>query len=181
MHNEAAIPYALRPLQMGDAEWLRHARNSDEVRPFMLSQKIITIEEHQRWLEKRISHHAQTPYFMFLCQEKPLGVVGISAMDEATGRGEWGFYIYADRTPSGAGTRMLSAFLDEMLLRRGLPGMSAHVLASNERSLHLHRRLGFSEESASDDVVALLLPGQQWKEQRPAFAGYIEQVEIREQ
>lgn len=176
----ADAPYALRPLRVTDEAWLLHARNSDSVRPYMLSQALITPQEHRRWLEKKLSSHRETPYFIFLEKEHAAGVVGIGRMDKASLRGEWGFYTYPGGMP-GTGTRMLGAFLDEMLTRRGLQSIAAQVLGSNARSLHLHRKLGFLSEGNAEGVASFMLPAQDWERKRAAFAAIIREVEIRDE
>jgi UDP-4-amino-4,6-dideoxy-N-acetyl-beta-L-altrosamine N-acetyltransferase len=184
-HGSIQPSFFLRPLGWKDAPLLLEGRNSDHVRLLMLSQKRITQEEHRRWMEKRLAT-PETPYFIFLEGSKPLGLVGMTSFDEEHARGDWGFYLWATDAPSGAGTHMLSAFLDEIFLRRAVRKLCSQVINTNEKSLHLHRKLGFSEEgllkdhilglNGPQDVTVFGLFDHDWHVRRTTFNTYVANV-----
>lgn len=187
MSEPAAPPrrFALRPLCWEDAQQVLAWRNSDRVRSFMLQEQLILPEEHQQWVSTRLSS-PDLPHYLFWEGVRPLGVVGLTHYEQEHRRGEWGFYLGEHGAPAGTGTRMLAAFLEEMFSRRGLRKLCAQVLRSNEKSLHLHRKLGFNEEGLlkahllrgqeGRDVVMLALFDREWEAKKKAFREMIDSV-----
>ena len=183
--TELQPTYLLRPMQRSDAQALLDGRNSELVHPFLFSNHKITGEEHERWVQKKLAS-ADMQVFVFLHKNTPIGMVNLTHLDSEHGRGEWGFHIWAADAPKGAGTCMLAAFLDETFLRRGLRKLCALVLCTNARSLHLHRKLGFSEEglfkehvmknNISQDVAAFALFDRDWRSKREHFVSSLAQV-----
>ncbi len=175
----------MRPPWRSDAAVLLKGRNCERVHPFLFGNHVVTADEHRRWLEKRLAA-TDLPIFVFLQENKPLGMVNLTHFDKEHARGEWGFYIWTADAPKGAATAMLSAFLDELFLRRKLRKLCALALASNEKSLHLHKKLGFTQEGllkehvvkngTPQDVVAFAIFDRDWRSKRKDFAAGIESV-----
>ncbi|MDE3016856.1 MAG: UDP-4-amino-4,6-dideoxy-N-acetyl-beta-L-altrosamine N-acetyltransferase, partial [Pseudomonadota bacterium] len=168
--ESALPPFFLRPLQRGDSALLLEGRNADHVRGFMLTNHIISKEEHQHWMAQKLASE-EPSYFVFMQENKPIGVVGLVHFEKKTMSGEWGFYLWETGTPKGAGTHMLRAFLDEMFLRRNLRTLRAQVINSNAKSLYLHHKLGFSEEKLAkkdnaENVTMFTISSRDWRAKR---------------
>src|SRR5947207_1405950 len=94
--SESTTPsFFMRPPQSGDSAIMLEGRNSPQVHPFLFSDHIITMDEHRRWLGKKLTTGWGVPsaIFIFLEGDKPLGSVNLTHLNEEHGRGEWGFYI----------------------------------------------------------------------------------------
>lgn len=174
----APASYGLRPVRAEDSAVLLAGRNAPQVHPYLFSNHVITPQEHEAWFARRLA--GSLPMRLLTANDVPLGVVSLTQHDAEHNRGEWSFYIWADPVPRGAGTCMLAAFLDELFLSRGLRKLGAQVLAGNERSLRLHRKLGFRDEGVLRahvvkgqepcDAVVLGLLAQEWRQRRAGFA-----------
>lgn len=176
------MSFSLRLIRAEDEALILRARNSESVRHFMLSPDIITSQTHAAWMAKKLQEMDTAPYFLFLHDDTPIGVVGITHYVAETENGEWGFYIFAPDAPKGTGTIMLAAFLDVMFAR-GIRRMTSLVFAHNAKSLALHEKLGFSAKGvvsgqARADVAVWSLSRQQWQLTRQEFVAQIEQVTV---
>jgi len=174
--------YRLRPIIAQDEALILEARNSDVVRPFMLSQVIIAPQAHAKWMAaKLIDTHA--PYYLFFYGSSPIGVAGITHYTPETKSGEWGFYVFAESAPKGAGTVMLAAFLD-VVFSKGLSQVTALVFEHNVKSLKLHEKFGFTRKSVlagyadGGDVTVWQLSRVCWQQKRAAFVAMIETVTV---
>lgn len=118
-------------------------RNHADVRRWMHQQEEIPREMHEAWFARCSADPSQA---LLIIEEagQPIGFVRLS--DIRDGVAEWGFYKVPG-SPSGTGLRMGLAALEYGFLHLGLERVTACVLACNKRSLHFHRKLGFSPAS----------------------------------
>lgn len=174
--------YRLRPMRANDEAMILEARNSDAVRLHMLSQAIIPLAEHQKWMAAKLAD-GRCPYCIFEKEGSPVGVVGIARYSEMSDSGEWGFYLFGEGLPPGMGTLMLAAFLDRVFAQ-GLQAVTALVFCDNGRSMGLHEKLGFLRKGTimdyrpGRDVQVWSLTQQAWQKRRGIFAELIRKVKI---
>lgn len=148
-------------------EW----RNSERVRPYMYTTHEISLQEHLSWW-RRASVDESVRHYIFEIAERPMGVLNIVDMDSQNGTAAWGFYVGAEDAPQGAGSALGFLGLEEAFVHLGLRAVRSSVLASNTRSINLHRRLGFAQEQAarsrdveggdSVDTVEFTLSAEEW-------------------
>jgi UDP-2,4-diacetamido-2,4,6-trideoxy-beta-L-altropyranose hydrolase len=117
-------------------------RNSPRVRERSLSDRVLSSEEHHAWFVSALDD-AHSLHWVFEFDDVAIGVV--SMKEESDGTLAWGFYLGDPSAPPGAGTVMCRLALREAFVVEGVPSVSAEVLADNDVSLRLHRRLGFSQ------------------------------------
>ena len=140
----------LRPLEESDLELILTWRNAPTVRQAMFTQHEISWEEHQVWL-RRVQEDDARQWFLFVDYENiPSAVVGFVAIEQVHKFAFWGFYTDPDAKP-GTGVRMSLEALDKAFCELGLRKLNAEVLASNRRSLEMHKRVGFIEEGCFRD------------------------------
>lgn len=174
--------YVLRPIRVEDEALILHARNSEGVRHFMLSQDIIAPEVHAKWMAAKLID-CNAPYYLFLHQGVPIGVVGVTQYQMELKSGEWGFYIFAPDAPKGTGTTMLAAFLD-IVFAKGFLQMTSLVFDYNLKSLQLHEKLGFERKSVltecahGKDATVWRITRAMWQAKRVAFCALIETVRV---
>lgn len=135
----------LRPLQEADLSLVRQWRNHPDVRRYMYTQHEITETEHWDWFKR--SHEDPRRHHM-LAESKgyPFGFVSLQLEDAESHRATWGFYL-APEAARGSGQALGNAALAYAFDQLGLHKLCGEALASNQRSLAFHERLGFTRES----------------------------------
>jgi len=160
----------LRPVGPADRELLHGWRNSDRVRFASLSDQSISVSEHGEWFLEMLKSDTRL-YYVFEMGGQPVGVVHLDQETGSAGSALWGFYVGVDSAPSGSGMTMCRLGLYEAFVVEGLRCVRAEVLAANERSLHVHERLGFKRTAmrtlegvnGSREAVLLALDREAWK------------------
>lgn len=176
------MSFSLRPIRAEDEDLILRARNSDGVRMFMLSKEMIAPEVHAAWLAGKLAEADVAPYFLFLHEGRAIGVVGITRYDAQLRSGEWGFYIFGQDAPKGAGTVMGAIFMEVMLGREHIRRVTAVVFAHNVKSMAMHERLGFVRRAElggqAEDMIVMSLDAEQWQRTRQRFLREIETVNV---
>lgn len=161
----------LRPLDKVDLELVLSWRNDPTVRQAMYSQHEVTWEEHQLWFQ-RMQVDKSKQWFLFLdCDGTPCAVVNFVSIDTVMKTAFWGFYADPNAR-SGTGMRMSLEALDKAFVELGFRKLNAEVLASNLRSLTMHKKIGFIQEGHFRDhffdgkryvdVVRLAILNKEW-------------------
>jgi UDP-4-amino-4,6-dideoxy-N-acetyl-beta-L-altrosamine N-acetyltransferase len=140
----------LRPLEESDLELILPWRNAPKVRQAMFTQHEIRWDEHQAWF-RHMQKDDTKRWFLFLDHEHaPSAVVSFVSIEKVQKLAFWGFYTDPDAKP-GTGLRMSLDALDKAFFELGLRKLNAEVLASNLRSLEMHKKIGFIEEGCFRD------------------------------
>ena len=138
----------LRPLRLDDAERVVRWRNEPFVAEQMFSAPP-TLEDHLRWFDG-LSKSTTREEFI-ICERddaaKPVGTIGLSAIDRHHRRAEYGIVI----GESAALGRGLAADASRLILNYafdslGLHRVFLHLFRDNARALRLYERLGFTAE-----------------------------------
>lgn len=137
--------YTLRNLEKGDLELVLKWRNSDHIRKYMYQDKIISFDEHQSWYNK-VKDDDTKIYLIFLHNEKPVGLVNFTEIDEINSNCMWGFYLGETDIPQGSGTIMGYLAMNYIFEQKGIRKVSGEVLDFNEPSRKFFKRLGFTED-----------------------------------
>lgn len=158
----------LRALAEADLPLVLSWRNHPDIRRCMFNQHPIEMSEHQAWFA-RASADPDTWLYVYESEGMPRGFAKIVRIDGGQ-VADWGFYAAPD-APKGTGSRLGRAVLAQAFDVLGLRKLCAQVLASNERSLEFHRRLGFRHEGVrreSGEVHLFGLDAEQWRRQEPS-------------
>lgn len=141
----------LRPLAEADLDTVRTWRNAPEVRKGMFSTHEITQAEHLAWFA-RINQDPHVRWCMHEdMQGQADGVVGFTQYRPEMRTAFWGFYLDPG-AQTGAGSRLGLDGLDHAFSVLNLHKLNAEVIATNERSLRFHQRLGFRQEGLFRDA-----------------------------
>lgn len=138
----------LRPMQANDLGMVLKWRNHPDVRRYMYTQHEIGPEEHRQWFE-RASQDTTKHLLIFEVANTPIGFVNVTQHQQGL-IADWGFYLAPD-APRGSGYQLGQAVLHFVFSELGLHKLCGQVLASNERSLRFHQRLGFHQEGVLRD------------------------------
>jgi UDP-4-amino-4,6-dideoxy-N-acetyl-beta-L-altrosamine N-acetyltransferase len=133
----------VRRMTEADLEMVLAWRNHSDVRRWMYTTHEISMQEHRNWFAACDAD----PHRHLLIYEvagAPTGFVNLTRI-KGTDVAEWGFYLAPD-APSGSGGAFGKAVLRHAFEQLGLYKLSGHALATNERSIRFHRRLGFQDE-----------------------------------
>ncbi|HEY8357823.1 MAG TPA: UDP-4-amino-4,6-dideoxy-N-acetyl-beta-L-altrosamine N-acetyltransferase [Ramlibacter sp.] len=140
----------LRCLDEADLLLILNWRNAPEVRNNMFSTREITEQEHRDWFARTKADPQSHFYVREDRDGVPNGVVYFTQCRPETQSSFWGFYAAPHSRP-GTGTLLGMEALDEAFGPLKLHKVNAEVLAMNERSLGLHRKLGFTQEGLFRD------------------------------
>jgi UDP-4-amino-4,6-dideoxy-N-acetyl-beta-L-altrosamine N-acetyltransferase len=133
----------IRSMTERDLEQVLLWRNHPDVRRYMYSQHVISLDEHARWF----SGASQDPgrhLLVFDINRTPRGFLQINQIASG-GIADWGFYADPD-APKGTGRALGDAALRYAFDTLGLHKLCGQALAFNERSIHFHLSLGFQRE-----------------------------------
>lgn len=120
-------------------------RNSPQVRKYMFTNHIISMEEHKLWFQSNQKDPTSRWYVHSNEHGELDGVVCFSDINEIVKSATWGFYLGNEAKP-GAGTGLGKDGLNEAFNSLLLEKVFARVLPHNTKSLHFHRKLGFIED-----------------------------------
>jgi RimJ/RimL family protein N-acetyltransferase len=116
---------------------LREWRNQPFIREQMTTTHEISESEHAAWLASLQNGNSKKTFVAFL-GDTPFGVCNL-ALD-----GEFGFYVFDKNLLGfGLGYRMCDEFLKLIHGSGDIKTVKSRVIKSNEKSLGLHKKLGF--------------------------------------
>ena len=176
----------LRPLEKADLEKILKWRNATNVRQSFYSQHEISWDEHQLWFQKMQADDTKCWYLYLSKGDKPNGVVYFTEWVRAQGTAFWGFYANPNAT-SGTGMRMSLAALNHAFSKLTIQKLNADVLASNPKSLTMHKNVGFIEEGCFRkqyfngkeriDVIRLGMLASEWAKNRQMLKTIISRLD----
>ena len=137
--------YSLREMDTGDLDLVLKWRNSDHVRTKMLTNHIVSLDEHYDWfLEMRKS--STCVYTIFERRGEPLGVFNLTDIDLKNNLCKWGAYLGEQGLPKGTGDALGYVALEYAFECQKIRKLFGEVLAFNKRTIAWHNRLGSIEE-----------------------------------
>ncbi len=165
---------SLRPLEERDLARLLAWRNSERIRKSMISDHLISWDEHLNWFENM--NREKNLYLLFEFNDRPAGMVYFNDIDHYNEKCYWGFYLGEKDLPRGAGLLMAYLGLNYVFTEQALRKICSEALLSNPISINFHKKLGFIEEGrliqqvrkGEDyvDLVLLALFKEQWQQSR---------------
>jgi len=157
-------------------------RNADNVRRNMLSDKVISMAEHEAWFA-RCQVDPSCEWLIAEIAGKPVSVAGITDIDQADLTATWSMYLTDIVTAPGIGALVEYHVIERMIGKHGIRKIWGETLCSNRSTLKLHRRFGFSEEgilrqqvrrnNSYEDVVRVALFAEEWKKRRARIAAML--------
>lgn len=174
--------FSIRPIERMDKDRILQWRNSERVRRNMYTDHIISQEEHDIWFEHALVD-TRASYLMFLIEEKPIGFISFTNINQLHGRCDWAFYLGENDVPLGTGFAMEFFALDYSFLSLNIRKLCSEVFAFNVGVTKLHEKFGFVHEGRFvkhflknenyEDIVCLAKFGSTWELERENFKSYI--------
>ncbi len=137
----------LRPITIEDTDLVLSLRNADYVRRNFFYRAIITKEEHENYFYNKCEKGL---VFEFLVYEKEsmnaIGVVYLQKYDEKEDSLESGLF-FSENAPKkkGYATEAIKMLNDFAFNDLGVTKTIATVISTNDASMNLHARAGFTE------------------------------------
>lgn len=171
--------YQLRKLEKSDLEMVLNWRNSERIRSNMYTDHVINLDEHLTWYE-RIKDDKTCIYLICEYQHKPIGLIYFTEIDKNNSKCYWGFYLGELEIPLGSGSVLGFLSMEYIYEIIAIRKVCSEVLAFNEKSLNLHKKLLFQEEgifrkhiyknNEYQDVICLALFKDIWLENKDKLA-----------
>lgn len=133
----------LRSLTEADLETVLEWRNHEDIRKWMVSTDLITLEDHIAWFERN-KDRADRYFLIFEYQKEPQGYVSFVKIANSDAY-EWGFYIKPEAT-KGMGFLLGQTALNCAFNEYKLEKVFGQVLAFNTKSRNFHEKMGFMQE-----------------------------------
>jgi UDP-4-amino-4,6-dideoxy-N-acetyl-beta-L-altrosamine N-acetyltransferase len=133
----------LRQMTVEDLESILSLRNHPEIRRYMLTQHVISTEEHTLWFH-RASNNPRIDLTVFEEDGRCYGFVQFKETSHP-GVVDWGFYVAPD-APKGISRKLGLAALHHAFEKSNLHKICGQVLHWNLPSIEFHKSLGFVQE-----------------------------------
>lgn len=161
----------LRPLSEDDAALVVAWRSQLDVHSQLFAAEPPTLEAHRAWFGRYAEARDREEY-VIIDGDRPVGTIGLSHIDRANRRAEYGVLI-GDPLARGRGVARAASVLvlDRAFGPLALNRVFLHVFSDNPAAIALYARLGFKREGvlrqhvvkdgAARDVVAMgILAGE---------------------
>tara|TARA_B100000900_G_C20563504_1_gene709991 strand:+ start:1189 stop:1731 length:543 start_codon:yes stop_codon:yes gene_type:complete len=159
-------------LSIDDIELVRKWRNSDAVSKYMYDEKSISESQQKKWFEK-ISREKTSIYWIIEYEEKKIGLVSITGINNVLSSCFWAFYL-GDTSIRGAGIGSKIEFnvLEYVFNKLNLNKLRCEVFVNNDRVIKMHEKFGFRREAyyrehcikngQKLDVIGLAILQSEW-------------------
>ena len=151
MNDQIQHDCKIRYVKENDLPLLLSWRNHPDIRKYMFTKNKIKLSEHLNWFENATSDPLT---HLLIVEEKswPIGFVKLRRLhiDDAV---TWGFFAQPE-ADKGAGFKICSAALDFAFSALQASKVLGECFESNQASVRLHLRLGFTEATPSNPTGA---------------------------
>lgn len=138
--------YQMRPLAKEDLDMVLEWRNSDYVRSKMLTDHIISLEEHRAWFE-RLKKSDTMASFIFEYKGKSVGYVSYNDIDYKNETCTSGLYLgEQEGIPKSLGIAMEYMILEYAFSQLKMRKLWGHIFSFNKRVIELHKFFGYKQE-----------------------------------
>jgi UDP-4-amino-4,6-dideoxy-N-acetyl-beta-L-altrosamine N-acetyltransferase len=170
---------SLLPLQYEDKETIRLWRNLPQIRRCMLTDHVISPEEHAAWFE-RVFGNPRYRHWMIRCDEEDVGLLYLYDIDDRNRRCYWGFYV-AGSSVRGKNVGMFAEYfvLQYVFQELQFDKLCCETLDFNRGVLRMHQWFGFVPEGrlrrhivrndTIHDVICMGILKDEWEQRRPQF------------
>lgn len=166
---------------------VRDWRNHPDIRKNMYTDEIITMEQHQAWLNT-LKSTLKTKVYIAYKDTFPIGIVSISNISTVHKNADWAFYLNPEHlSTKGLGTLMEYHFLNYIFDNFNIEKLNCEVLEINPSVITLHKKFGFTEEGIRRkniiknnervDVYLLGILKEEWNQTKKNFLKIIERLE----
>lgn len=170
--------FSFRNLEQKDLYLIRTWRNQDYVRAAMLTDHIISEEEHQNWFV-RLAEDNQCIYLIVTYKGIDIGVTYFTEINRKNETCSWGFYLGDLLARPGIGAVVEYLSLDHIFENLKIRKVWIEVLIGNQNALSMNKSFGFQEEGrlrahvskgdGFEDVILLGMFRSDWIKNKNKF------------
>lgn len=121
------------------------------VTKYMFTDPVLTMQKQMQWFE-RIQEAKDCIYWIAYYDDKPIGVVGITEIENE--HGNLGWYIGEDGyVGKGLGQELLSGTLEFLFKKNIVTRVISQVFAENVAAIRVYQKLGFREDARKEKQV----------------------------
>lgn len=142
-HWSARGVVALHPFEPKDLPWFNEVRNHPDTAGYLHDSRVYSLEETKDWFERE-----KPLYWWVEYTRKPIGYIRTSNVNYEDGSITVGLDIDPKFRGSGLAFKVYEELFD-FLRSRLFTRVNLEVLQSNERALHIYRKLGFVETGST--------------------------------
>ncbi len=143
MSESKDIYPSLRLMTKDDLSVVLEWRNTFAVRSSMFSMEEITLQQHLHWFEN-VNNTSECCLLILELGGNPAGFVNIKQVSEGK-IADWSFYAAPD-SKIGTGYVLCKMAVDYVFKELKMEKLNGQVISFNERSIAVHKRLGFKQE-----------------------------------
>ena len=135
--------YSIRAIREEDLEMLLAWRNSERIRSVMLTDHVITWEEHYNWFKKN-EHNEPPRNLIFEYKGKAIGYIGYTEYDETNRSCSPGCYLGEEQNvPIDAGMVLFITTMDYAFKYLHMDFLKTEVFKKNKRVVKIDKLLGY--------------------------------------
>ena len=185
MRTRSLVIAPIQTLEVSAQMAIREIRNHADVRKFMFTDHLISVNEHLQWVA-RLKRDPNQVVFVLLdvLTKNPLGVCSLNRLDLGNGRCDWGFYLAPSEQGHGIGAAVQFRMLEFAFETMNLEKLDGTVIEGNDPVLRFHRRFGFEDEGFRKSEllrdgkrVGIYLLGMTkiaWEQRKPTLMALLE-------
>ncbi len=170
---------SFRPLQRQDKEKILEWRNLPHIRRYMLTDHVISSEEHAAWFDRVIGNPLYR-HWIIRCDEEDAGLLNLYDIDAANRSCYWGFYVVGANV-RGKSVGMFAEYfvLEYVFQELRLDQLCCETLDFNRGVLRMHQAFGFVQggrpgrhvvrSDGTHSVICMRIGKSEWEKKRPEF------------
>lgn len=124
---------------------LLQIRNKENVRRSMYTDRIITLEEHLRYVNTLRNDHSQLLYAVLSNDRSVVGALSFSQIDRLHKKCDWAFYL-DEEVRGGVGSALEVFALNYVFEILEFEKLNCEILQTNRVVVDMHLKFGFVEE-----------------------------------
>lgn len=155
----------LRPITLGDTEWIVRLRNSKFVQSYFIWRDLLTCDMHRNWMKTKVLTGEVVQYVICKMDTTPIGSVYYRDIDRAMGSAEFGIFMDEKYVGMGYGSDAMDIFFKLGFEHMKLHTINLRVIDSNTRARHAYEKIGFTKmreevakaEPTGDELTVLFM------------------------
>lgn len=149
-------------------------RNKERIRKSMLTQHVISKEEHFNWIEN-LRHKDDRKFWIVFANDVSIGSVYLQNINYNQLNADWGFYIGEDAyVGKGLSKRILCKLLQYFFEVMKFEVLFTKVISDNTVALNIYRKFKFAEinglsANGGKEIVTLSFSRTDWERCKSDF------------
>ncbi len=139
-------------LNREEIEMVRNWRNNENVRNMMLSDHIISPEEHSNFIDK-LREDNKNFYWIVKKGEESIGTISLNRVDLKNRNAYLGIYVNPYHKLPGAGNILIENLKKLAFSKANLHTLKLEVIDKNERAINFYKKSGFMDEGRLKEFI----------------------------